>query len=605
MADNWEDRLAPVASAPASTWEARLRAAVDTGPAPNPAQGGSTLQVLNPFGQNFNTGINIGEGTQNFLAGAGKKMTDIAKGLAQKVGGYSFADAAETAKRDAPLMATGAGQAGSLVGGIATALPLAAVPGINTLAGAALAGAGMGAIDPATGWGNLAANTGEGAVGGLGGNVVGRGLGAAYGLGKSVLTPFFESGQKGLAADLIRQFTPDARTALRNIAADGGELVPGSLPSAADAAQVPGLAQLLKQVKQTPGSDAQAAILAREQANNAARVAAARTVSGDPGQRAFFAADRNATANQLYGQARQTGIDPAALTPEALKNIAAFQARLPDSVLNEARQIAKMSGAPMTDATSLDGMHWTKMALDGLISKEAGPSGNSALLKAYTGLKSDLLAGMDALSPDYAAARKTFADMSKPINQMDVGQALADKLIPALNDFGGTGNLRAAGYADALRHGDATAQRVLGMPSATIGDVLGDTHMGTLNALGQDLARASNTKNLAAAGGSDTVQNALSQNIIKSTIGPLGLPSSMASNTLLATLLRPAQYAGSLAEPKVMDQLARMLLSPTETAAALKDLGPTKAKALAQELLKYSSGTGSALLTGATSGIGQ
>lgn len=599
MADNWEDRLAPlVVGGSASNWEDRLKTH-DFTPAPNPADTGSNLEIYNPFGKNLDTGIGMGVGATNFLAGAGKAMTDLGRGLAQKVGGYSFADAADTKRRDAPLMATKAGLWGNVTGNVAVALPLAAVPGVNTLAGATAVGAGMGFAQPATGFGDMALNTGIGGAAGLGGNLVGRGLAAGYGLAKSTLQPFFKSGRQAMVNDLIAKFTPDAPTALRNIASDAGEIVPGSLPNAAEAAQTPGLAQLVKQVQQAPGTRAQADFLARTQANNAARIAAARTVSGDVGQRAFFAADRDATANQLYGAARAAGIDPAKLTPDALANIAAFQTRLPPQVTSLAKQIATASGTPMTDATSLDGMHWTKMALDGLINKEAGPTGNTALLRAYTGLQKDLLAGMDALSPDYAAARNVFASMSKPINQMDVGQALTDKLIPAINDFGGTKNLKASGFTEALRHGDAVAQRVTGMPSATIGDVLGDAHMKTLNSIGRDIARSANVVDMSAARGSDTVQNAISQNIIRSTLGPLGLPPSLSENTLLATLLRPAQFAGSLAEPQVMDQLGRTLLSPQLTAEALRQAArPGSTQAITQGLLRYLPPAGAAVPSG-------
>lgn len=599
MADNWEDRLAPMAAgAPAANWEDRLKS-LDFTPAPNPADSGSMLKILNPFGKNFDTGIPLSVGATNFWAGSGKALTDLGRGVAQKLGGYSFADAAEAKKLDAPLMATRAGMWGNVTGNVAAALPASFVPGANTLVGAAAIGSVMGLAQPATSFGDMALNTGIGGASGVGGNLLGRAIGAGYGLAKSTLQPFFKAGRQSMVDDLIGKFAPDPTTALRNIAADPGQLIPGSLPNAAEAAQTPGLAQLVKQVQQSPGTQAQADFLARTQANNAARTAAARTVSGDVGQRAFFAADRDATANQLYGAARTAGIDPALLTPDALANIAAFQSRLPPQVTNLATQIAKASGTPMTDATSIDGMHWTKMALDGLISKEAGPSGNSALLRAYTGLKSDLLTGMDALSPDYAVARKTFAAMSKPLNQMDVGQTLTDKLIPAINDFGGTGNLRAAGFADALRHGDVVAQRVTGLPSATIGDVLGNSHMDTLNALGKDLARSSNVSVMAAARGSDTVQNAISQNIIRSTLGPLGLPPSLAENTLLATLLRPAQYAGSLAEPQVMDQLGATLLSPQLTADAIRRAGlPGSTQAITQGLLRYLPPVGATVRSG-------
>lgn len=602
MADNWEDRLAPVVLSPNApapkNWEERLKGH-DFSTPPNPADSGNTLQVFNPFGKNFDTGINIGATTQNALAGAGKSMTDLARGVGQKFGAYSFKDAADQKRLDAPLMETTAGKVGNIGGSVATMLPAAFIPGVNGLAGASAIGALTGFAQPATGFGDMAMNTGIGGAAGVAGNVVGRTIGAGAGLLKSTVQPFFQRGRQAMVDDLIQKFTPNPSTALQNIANDAGEIVPGSLPNAAEAAQTPGLAQLVKQVQQSPGTQAQADFLARQQANNAARVAAVRTVAGDPGQRAFFAAERDATADQLYGAARATGIDPSKLTPDALKNIATFQARVPESVQNLARQIAAVKGAPMTDATSLDGMHWTKVALDGLISKEAGPGGNSALLSAYTGLKNDLVKGMGELSPDYDAARQTFQAMSKPINQMDVGQALSDKLIPALNDFGANGNLRAAGYAQALRSGDQTAQRVLGMPSATIGDVLGDTHMNTLNALGQDLARSSNASSLAAARGSDTVQNAISQNIIKSTLGPLGLPPSLSGNTLLQSILRPAQFAGGLAEPQVMDQLGATLLSPQMTAASLSRAGSPKAlDAVTQGLLRYGAPVGAGAATG-------
>jgi hypothetical protein len=565
---NWEDRLAPVVQAPKKNWEDRLNA-VDLTPMSGPAESGGTVQVLNPFGANFDTGIPLSVGANNYFAGAGKSLTDYWNGLKQKVGAYSFADAQEAKKLDAPLMKTKAGKAGAITGAVAGVLPIAFVPGANTLLGAGAVGAGMGLAAPATGWGDMALNTGAGGAGGVAGNLAGRAIGAGYGLVKSTLMPFFKSGQQSIADDMLRAFTPDVQTAVGNIARDAGEIIPGSLPTAAEAAQTPGLAQLTKQVRQTPGIQAQADFVAREQANNAARVAAVRTVAGDPGQRALLEADRGAVADQLYGAARKAGIDPAALTPQALTDIAALQNRMPKEVIREAREIAKMRGEPMTDATSIDGMHWVKKALDGLIKKEAGPNGSSARLESYVGLKNDLVSTIESLSPKYASARATFEQMSKPINQMDVGQAVADKLIPAIRDFGGNANLRASGFADAMRNGDVVAQRALDMPRATMADVLGDTHMATLNALGQDLARTQNATNLARAAGSDTIQNALSQNIIRNTLGPLGLPPSLAENTLLATLLRPAQFVGSLAEPQVMNRLGQTLLSPQETVAAL------------------------------------
>lgn len=563
MADNWEDRLAASAPAGGGNWEDRLKHADFSKPATPVSE------------SNF----------ENYRAGWGKAAADFHRGLALRsaqlgdmlnIGQSPYmirpdaikADIAESRALDKPLMEARAGIGGNLSGNVVNMLPAAFAPGANTLVGSSVIGALGGLAQPALDAWESVKNTGLGAVAGPLGNLAGKGIAATYGLAKSTLQPFFKGGQQQIVSDIIKRFSPNAQEVLGNIRNDAGQLVPGSVPTAAEAAQTQGLAQLTKQVRQIPGAAAEA-FAARDAANNAARVAAVRTVSGDPGQRAFFDAERSGVADLMYGNARKAGIDPALLTPEAAKNIAAFQARIPPEVLAKAQQLAIIKGTPMTDASSIDGMHWVKMALDGEINA-AKTAGNNTLASAYLGLQKDLLAGMDKLSPAYAQARQMFADMSKPINQMDVGQAVSDKLIPAIRDFGGNANLKAAGFADALRHGDAVAQRTLGMPSATMGDVLGDTHMATLNALGRDLARSQNATNLAKAAGSDTIQNAVSQNIIKSVAGPLGFPDSVMGNTLLATALRLPQFAASLGEKKVLGLLGDTLLEPTLTAEALK-----------------------------------
>ena len=58
-------------------------------------------------------------GTDKFLAGAGKAMVDVGRGVRQylpnSMGGLSNEDIAEARKLDAPLMKTGAGTAGNIV----------------------------------------------------------------------------------------------------------------------------------------------------------------------------------------------------------------------------------------------------------------------------------------------------------------------------------------------------------------------------------------------------------------------------------------------------------------------------------------------------------
>ena len=572
---NWEDRLAPaVAAMPAAkNWEDRLSPiSVNDDINLDPTAGMSPLQLG--------------------LAGAGKAMTDLGRGIGQKLGLVSTDDIEASRRRDAALMGTGAGRAGHLVGSVVSTLPVAAIPGVNTLAGATKAGAVLGALAPHTSSGGAVLDTLGGAAGGALGNVAGRTLQAGYGLAKSTLQPFFESGRQKMLIDALRQFVPDVPGTVAKLRTGGAELVPGSMPTAAEASGTAGLAQLEKQVKQMSPA-AREAFQARTQAQNAARVAAVRGVAGDVGKRDFFVADRDAVANEMYGAARAAGIDPAALTPEAQANIIKFQQRVPESVLGTVRTIAKVNGAPMDNSTVIDGLHWTKMALDGMIPIEQNP----ALAAGYTHLKNDLVTGLRNLSPLYGDALDTYATMSKPINQMDVGQHMLDKLVPAINDFGGSGGLNTAAYAQALRGGDAVARRVTGIPSATLDSVLPAEHVATLNAVGQDLARSSNATKLAAAPGSDTAQNLISQNIIRSVLGPFGAPDAVAKNTLMRTLLAPAQYAGQLAEPQVLQKIGDTLLDPSATISALQAAqapAALKSKAMAELLRRYSSVTGGA-----------
>ena len=138
----------------------------------DPSAGGGTLSV-GPI----NTGIHTPEWLDRTLAGAGKTMTDMARGTGQYLGLESRGNVAESRRLDAPLEATTAGKVGNVIGGIATAAPAMLVPGANTLAGAGAVGAAYGALQPSTSTQETLTNTGAGGALGVAGNVAGRALG--------------------------------------------------------------------------------------------------------------------------------------------------------------------------------------------------------------------------------------------------------------------------------------------------------------------------------------------------------------------------------------------------------------------------------------------
>lgn len=137
----------------------------------------------------------LGSDLENAAAGWGKSVADLYRGARQfstELGnavGFGMLSPTnfgneevqrlrqaqdEAAARDAALMGTKAGIAGNILGGVATAAPLAMVPGANTALGAGLTGAGLGATAPVGTGGDRGLNTALGFAGGVAGQKIGE-----------------------------------------------------------------------------------------------------------------------------------------------------------------------------------------------------------------------------------------------------------------------------------------------------------------------------------------------------------------------------------------------------------------------------------------------
>lgn len=111
--------------------------------------------------------------SENLAAGAGKAVVDLARGAGQYLGVVSRDDVAASRIQDAPLMDTGAGKVGNVAGGIATAIPALAIPGVNTVVGAGALGAVYGALQPSESTGETLRNTAIGGASGAAGQYLG------------------------------------------------------------------------------------------------------------------------------------------------------------------------------------------------------------------------------------------------------------------------------------------------------------------------------------------------------------------------------------------------------------------------------------------------
>jgi hypothetical protein len=532
-----------------------------------------------------------------FRAGLGKRMMDIGTlGLRQ------------TEKADGRLMQEGWAQAGGVgadligmlgggallkgAGAIANAPKLVsagkALMMPNTLPKAVASGALYGA---ATDSGGIENRLESGAFGAAGGALF-PAFGAVAKGGKALVEPLTKRGQEKIAARVLQQFGGDDL-----VRANPAQYVRGSVPTTAEAVGNEGLSTLAQGLRNNSPEFANA-LAERNAANRAARVSAVQSVAGNDADMLAAESMRDRVSSPLYDAAKKSVVQAdgrlkmllskpslssawtraerlAAENGETLsigKNAPASQ--VPTGVLdangnqimqNVPEQFAKYSGK---------GLHYLKMALDDMLDDPVSSMGKNEK-RALMQTKNDLLAWMDTNIPEYGQARSAYSSLSKPINQMEIGQMLYNKLQSGLAQMGANTRENAATYANALRDADALAEKVTGIKGVKAADVLTIDQMTKLKGVGFDLARKAKSDDLARGLGSNTAKNLSTQNLLRQAFGPLGMPQSWAESTMLQTLSKPLNIVyGNIAEPRIADALGKGLLDTGEAQRLMRGITP-------------------------------
>jgi hypothetical protein len=564
-----------------------------------------------PFG--IDTGLTMPEGASNFAAGMGKAFADIGRGVGQMVGAVSRKDIEEARKLDAPLMETTGGTVGNIVGNVAALVPTAFIPGANTLTGAATIGAVTGLAQPSAGTGETVGNTILGGVAGPVANLAGRTVGAAYQGGKALVEPFFEGGQNRIAARTLQHFAKDPAAAAAAARAAQAS-VTGAQPTLAEATKDVGLAQLQRGLQSADPVGFATDLAERQMANNASRVAVLRNIAGDDTTMQAAVAARDTAAKPLYNTAKAAmaksddGLMGILSRPSASKaweraqQLAAERGEnlvigtdIPEQTIFVGGKTAKVPGGhhgtktvqlpglvdeagnpiTMTQAAqsaqySGKGLHYLKMAMDDMLDDASGAIGKNEQ-SAIRGTREQLLSWMDANLPGYGTARSTYADMSKPINQMEVGQRILNKYASASNDLAGNPKLRAEALNRALQDEEKLVRQATGFNgSGGLDSVFTPEQIRAVRSIADELSTVGAVEAAARTTGSPTAQNLASQNVLRQLIGPTGLPETWAENALLMTLARPMQWAAKAGEPKITNRLAEAMLNPRDAATLLE-----------------------------------
>lgn len=205
------------------------------------SMGGGKLEIFNPFGENIETPIPLGSGSQKFLTGMGLGFTEVGRGIKRLTG---FGEDNANAEFDAALTEnSGAALGGKIIGNALPFLPA----GLASVGGSALRNIGYQAAV-----GGLEGSAVEAGTGGSVADVIGSGLlGAGIGGGVQAASPYvsrlFGSLAKkygfGSADELIDPLTgAPSQTALDILAREGIDPASLSAPlQSADLATAPAI----------------------------------------------------------------------------------------------------------------------------------------------------------------------------------------------------------------------------------------------------------------------------------------------------------------------------------------------------------------------------
>lgn len=509
----------------------------------------------------------------SMLIGAGRTVDRIGKGmkqlyLAAKGDEQGLADLKARAEEDdrvyKPLQ-----EARPFATGMGETLPAMLVPGgaATTIPRAMAQSAAIGAALPALEYGTAAERAQRAAVSGAAGAaapVIGaaavRGAAGAAKGARALARPFSGRGREEIVENVLNTASgADPRVLNRLLTA--GEAVPGSRPTAAQAAGSGGLAALERSVSI---ADPQA-YAERELSQRAARLNALEKLSGSPEQLAKLREIRDAAAAKSYKHAYMAGIDKE--MAEALKPQINLLLERPSiqRAMAAAKEMAKEESIAIDDFGSVQGLHFLKEALDDQI-EQLGSSGARRAQRRLLQTKNDLMSVLEEIAPEYKLANERYARLSKPINRMEVGQKLREVLEPALNDAGGHMAQRGEAFARALRDGDRFAQRTLGFKGAKLTNILTPEDMKMLQGLRTDLARGMDAKRLGAGRSVGTFSNLIVDDLIESAGSP-----KVARAVMETPLLGRATRWGYQDQDVVLrHRLANLMLDPQETAKAIQ-----------------------------------
>lgn len=184
--------------------------------------------------------------------------------------------------------------------------------------------------------------------------------------------------------------------------------------------------------------------------------------------------------------------------------------------------------------------------------------------RAVKEMRANFIQKLEENIPEYGQARKAYAEASKPINAMDIGEHITKKAYANIKDLGGNERLQANALSGLMKDPkrlieQATGRKGLGKQ---LEKILSPDQMRLLSKVVKESDRASAVQAAGSGTNSATAQRLTATNILAQV-----LPPKIAGANIAQTFLgKPMNllYSG-VTEPKVRAELADMLLNPENT----------------------------------------
>lgn len=400
-----------------------------------------------------------------------------------------------------------------------------------------------GLMQPVTGndyWGEKGKQVAGSAAFGAALPILGAGISGIWGIGKGlkagVVDPLANK-DKIIAHKLLNTVNPESpdvmgNTLLRAVGNNGATdilstnpaspYIPGVKFSAAESTGNQGLAALEDAYKaQNAGG-----ILNQQAASNRQVLAKSiRNIAKDEIAKTAAESAREKAVSSLYDEAKQAVVPATKELNSILSTPAGQEAkRMADQKFANIRATGKTNGIPESAGVIVDEsghpfitnpeippeyhgayLHEIKLGLDKLSRLNPQNPADASKLSGVDDVRNAFNAWIENNIPPYGQAKSTYSAMSRPINKMEIGTVLQNKLLPATSGDIPT-SLNAASLARALQNPDALAAYATGYPRANFNQIMGPETTSTINGINKDASRIAEINRLGAGFGSPTAR---------------------------------------------------------------------------------------------------